>query len=262
LLSYNLLGETMKKRIHLKATSNKKRKKHILFITFVLIFTATYFVINFVGGVLGKTLMDYAEVEVGRIARYVVNYSVTTENIKELEFNNLFVVSKNKNDQIESVDFDPIVVNNILNAITETVIKHFKAIEEGNLDIINLSDSFLINTDIDKLKQGIIAEIPMGVITGNTLLSNLGPKIPVKLSIAGEIESYIGTDIQYYGINNALITVYANIDVSQQIYMPIATGRVVIRQKIPIAIKMMQGVVPDCYFGNLNSSSVVSELIK
>lgn len=252
----------MKKRIHLRKKINKKNRKFFLLITIILIIIMSYITIDFVGGVLGKKLIEYAEIEVARIARYVVNYSVTTENIKELEFNNLFVITKNKNDEIQTVDFDPVIVNNVLNSITETVVKYFKAIESGNLEVINLSNNFLINTDVDKLKQGIIAEIPMGVITGNTLLSNLGPKLPVKLSIAGEIESYIGTEIKYYGINNALITVYVNITVSEQIYMPIATGRVVIEQKIPIAIKMMQGIVPDCYFGNLNSSSVVSELIK
>lgn len=252
----------MRRKIRLKRTNSKKRKKQFLLITFVLICICTYFMIDFVGGKLGSTLMKYAETEVGRIARYVVNYSVTTENIKELEFNDLFIINKNKNDEIQTVDFDPVVVNNVLNAITETVIKHFKAIEAGNLDVIDLSEGFLINTNIDKLKQGIIAEIPIGVITGNALLSNLGPKLPVKLSIAGEIESYIGTEVKYYGINNALITVYANIDVSQQIYMPIATGRVVISQKIPIAIKMMQGIVPNCYLGDLNSSSIISQITK
>jgi len=149
----------------------------------------------------------------------------------------------------------------VLNAITETIISHFKAIEEGDLDVIDLSNNFLLNTSVDKLKQGIIAEIPIGVVTGNTLLANLGPKLPVKLSIAGEIESEIGTNVDYYGINSALITVYVNIDVSQQIYMPIATDRVVVSQKIPIAIKMIQGVVPNCYFGSL-TSSVVSRPIK
>ena len=252
----------MRKKIHLKARSKKNKKKNLLFITFFMICIVTYMMIDFIGGVLGNKLMEYAKVEVGRIARYVVNYSVTTKNIKELEFNNLFIVNKNNADEIQSVDFDPVVVNTVLNAITETVIKHFKAIEEGNLDVIDLSEGFLINTKVDKLKQGIIAEIPVGVVTNNTLLANLGPKLPVKLSVAGEIESYIGTDVEYYGINNAIITVYVNIDVSQQIYMPIATGRVVISQKIPIAIKMMQGVVPNCYFGNLNTSSVVSEIIK
>lgn len=252
----------MKKRIYLKKKRNKKKGKTILIFTAILILLSTYFVIDFIGTIFGTKLMEYAKVEVGRIARYVVNYSVTTKNIKELEFNNLFIITKNKNDEIQSVDFDPVVVNTLLNSITETVISHFKAIEEGNLDVIDLSKGFLINTNIDKLKQGIIAEIPIGVVTGNSLLANLGPKLPVKLSIAGEIESYIGTSVEYYGINNVLITVYVNIDVSQQIYMPIATDRVVISQKIPIAIKMIQGVVPNCYFGNLNGSSVVSELIK
>ena len=180
----------------------------------LLIGIVTYFVLDFIGRVLENNLIKYAEVEVGRIARYVVNYAVTTKNIKELDFNELFIVSKNNKDEIQTIDFDPIVVNTVLNAITETVISHFKAIEEGNLELIDLSNSFLINTDIDKLKQGIIAEIPIGVLTGNTLLSNLGPKLPVKLSIAGEIESELETEIKYYGINNALITVYVNIKVS------------------------------------------------
>lgn len=206
--------------------------------------------------------MEYAKVEVGRIARYVVNYSVSSNNIKEMAAKDLFVVNKNRNDEIQTVDFDPVMINEILNSITENVINNFKAIESGNLEVINLSNGFLINTDVDKLKQGIITEIPIGIITDNALLSNLGPKLPVKLSIAGEIESYVDTKIDYYGINNALITVYVNIDVSQQIYMPIAVDRIIISQKIPIAIKMMQGVVPNCYFGGLTTSSVIKDIVK
>jgi sporulation protein YunB len=251
----------VRKRIYLKKEKKRNKRKHILIATVVLICLSTYFIIDFIGTVLGTKLMEYAKVEVGRIARYVVNYSVTTKSINDLEFNNLFIITKNKDDEIQSIDFDPVVVNTVLNAITETVISHFKAIESGDLDIIDLSNGFLLNTSIDKIKQGIIAEIPIGVVTGNTLLANLGPKLPVKLSIAGEIESEINTNVEYYGINSALLTVYANINVSQQIYMPIATDRIVISQKIPIAIKMIQGVVPDCYFGSL-SSSVVSKLIK
>lgn len=228
----------------------------------MIVFICTYFVIDFVGKKLGNKLIKYAEVEVGRIARYIVNYAVTTENIKELEFENLFIVGKNSNNEIQTVDFDPIVVNTVLNAITETIIEHFKAIEEGNLDVIDLSNVFFINTKIDKLKQGIIAEIPIGVITDNAILSNLGPKIPVKLSVAGEIESELEPEIKYYGINNALITIYVNIKVSEQIYMPIATGRVIISQKIPIAIKLIQGIVPNAYFGNLDNYSISSSLIR
>ena len=248
----------MLKKVHLNRRQRKKSKLYILITVLLLIGIVTYFVLDFIGRVLENNLIKYAEVEVGRIARYVVNYAVTTKNIKELDFNELFIVSKNNKDEIQTIDFDPIVVNTVLNAITETVISHFKAIEEGNLELIDLSNSFLINTDIDKLKQGIIAEIPIGVLTGNTLLSNLGPKLPVKLSIAGEIESELETEIKYYGINNALITVYVNIKVSEQIYMPIATGRVVISQKIPIAIKLMQGMVPNAYFGNLDSINLTT----
>ncbi len=248
----------MRRKVQLKGQQVLKRRKNFFMVTIILIVVGTFLSISYIGNIIGKKLIDYAEIEVGRIARYIVNFAVNTENIKELEFNDLFITSKNSNDEIQSVDFDPVVVNNILNSVTETVIRYFKAVEEGNLDVINLKEGFLVNTSIDKLQEGIIAEIPMGVITGNSLLSNLGPKIPVKLSISGEIESYIDTEVKYYGINNALITVYVNIDVREQIYMPIATGQATITQKIPIAIKMMQGVVPNCYFGSLDVPSIIS----
>lgn len=253
----------MHKRIHLKNRKRKnKKKKNFLFFTLLIMAVAVFLMINFIGKTIGSKLMEYAKVEVGRIARYVVNYSVSSNNIKEMAAKDLFVVNKNRNDEIQTVDFDPVMINEILNSITENVINNFKAIESGNLEVINLSNGFLINTDVDKLKQGIITEIPIGIITDNALLSNLGPKLPVKLSIAGEIESYVDTKIDYYGINNALITVYVNIDVSQQIYMPIAVDRIIISQKIPIAIKMMQGVVPNCYFGGLTTSSVIKDIVK
>lgn len=252
----------MRKKVNLKIKNKKKIKINLCLTTLTLVFICTYFVIDFVGKNFSNKLIKYAEIEVGRIARYVVNYAVTTENIKNLKFNNLFIVGKNSNNEIQTVDFDPVVVNTVLNKITETVIEYFKAIEEGNLNIINLSDGFLINTEIDKLKQGIILEIPIGVITDNAILSNLGPKIPVKLSLVGEIESELETEVKYYGINNALITVYANIKVSEQIYMPIATGSIVINQKIPIAMKLIQGIVPNTYFGNLDNYSASNNIIK
>lgn len=251
----------MKKKIRFKMKSKSKKINYLLVILLLILF-CSWLVIDFIGTKLGKSLIEYAEVEAGRIARYVVNYAVTTKNIKELTFDDLFIVNKNSKEEIQTVDFDPIVVNNVLNSITETVIMHFKAIEEGNLELLDLTNNFFINTNIDKLKQGIIAEVPVGVVTGNALLSNLGPKLPVKLAVAGEIESQLETEIKYYGINNALISVYVNIKVSEQIYMPIATGKVVITQKIPIGIKLMQGIVPNAYFSNLDSMSVIREISK
>lgn len=240
----------MQKRLHLKGKTKIKRK--LLLFTLITIIIFSIFTVQFIGKTLGEKMIKYAEAEVSRIAKYVVNYAVTTKNIQELEFNELFIISKNSNEEIQTVDFDPVVVNNVLNSITETILSYFKAIEQGDLEVIDLSNSLILNVDINKLERGIVAEIPIGTITDNALLSNLGPKIPVRLSIIGEIESELETEIKYYGINNALITIYVNIRVSEQIYMPIATGKVVVSQRIPIAIKLMQGIVPNAYFGNID----------
>ena len=109
----------MQKRLHLKGKTKIKRK--LLLFTLITIIIFSIFTVQFIGKTLGKKMIKYAEAEVSRIAKYVVNYAVTTKNIQELEFNELFIISKNSNEEIQTVDFDPVVVNNILNSITETI---------------------------------------------------------------------------------------------------------------------------------------------
>ena len=76
-------------------------------------------------------------------------------------------------------------------------------------------------------------EIPSGIISNNAILNNLGPKIPVRLSLSGELESYVSTNAENYGINNAIIKISVNIKVSEQIILPITTKKITIENTIP-----------------------------
>ena len=44
--------------------------------------------------------------------------------------------------------------------------------------------------------------IPLGVVTGNCILSNFGPKVPVKMSVIGNVDSDLKTKLEDSGINN------------------------------------------------------------
>jgi len=207
------------------------------------------------GSFINERMIDYATIEAQKICKYIVNFAVNSENISNINFDNLFVTTRNSSGDIQSVDFDSTVVNDTLNKITETVIRYFKAVENGEIDIIDLSKNLLTNTDIELLREGIVLEIPLGIVTDNSLLTNLGPKIPLRLSFTGEVESYISTSIDEYGINNALITIFVNIDVSEQVILPIESKKITVSQKIPIAIKIINGVVPNYYWGDIASNS-------
>lgn len=244
-------------RVHLR----KKRNKNWLVYTCVLAFVFSLIIIFKLGTFINEKVMEYATIEAQKICKYIVNFAVNSDNISSINFDNLFITTRNANGDIQSVDFDSTVVNDTLNKITETVIKYFKSVENGELDIIDLSKNLLTNTDIDLLREGIVMEIPIGIISNNSLLSNLGPKIPLRLSFTGEVESYISTSVNEYGINNALITIFVNIDVSEQVILPIASEKITVSQKIPIAIKIINGVVPNYYWGDItgNSGALITE---
>ena len=110
--------------------------------------------------------------------------------------------------------------------------------------------------NIKNLKNGVISEIPMGIISNNVLLSNIGPKIPVKLNLIGNVVSSVETTVKNYGINSALIEIYAKVEVTEEVIIPFQTERIKIVNNIPVAIKIINGKVPDYYRdGKLSTSS-------
>src|SRR5574344_1834313 len=110
-------------------------------------------------------------------------------------------------------------------------------------------------TDDEKLKKGIIYEVPSGLIFKNDLLSNIGPKIPVKISMRGSILSNIDTSITNYGINNALVKVNVNLTLNEQVLLPFTLKTIEVDTSIPVVIKMVEGTVPKYYSGSLSNTS-------
>ncbi len=97
--------------------------------------------------------------------------------------------------------------------------------------------------------------MPSGIVTNNALLSNLGPKIPVKFELVGDVISNIDTKITNYGINNAMIEISVNVQLNEQIILPFISKRISYTTNIPIAIKLIQGTIPNYYFNGMNKSS-------
>ena len=77
----------------------------------------------------------------------------------------------------------------------------------------------------------------------------IGPKIPIKLKMVGNVTSGITTEVEEYGINNSLITISMEVCVEIQVVLPLTTDYVSITNYIPLAIKLIQGKVP-VYYGD------------
>ncbi len=246
------------KKIRLKSKRKIKIQTKIC-ITVLSIIICVYSFLDYSGKKIFPVLMQEAQIDCKKMAILVIKNSITDDVLNVLEEDELFNVIQNKNGEVQTIDFNPVIVNKFLAKMTDIVSNNLKKIETGEVDNI----SFINNEDydIEKLKNGVISEVPMGIITNNVLLSNIGPKVPVKLNLIGNVVSSIETKVSNYGINSALVEIYAKIEVTEEVIIPFQTKRIKIQNNVPITIKIVQGSVPDYYnSGSLTKSSDIISL--
>ncbi len=226
----------------------KQRLGLILFFLFLL-FLILFRILN---KKVTPILLSYATNESKKIATFLINDAISKKVVEELTVENLFLLTKNDKGEIISIDFNSVIVNKILSVTTNTVEVSLRYVEQGRFEELEISDALLVQYE-DSFKKGNFYEVPLGVIFNNSFLSNLGPKIPVKINLVGNIISGVETKVTNYGINNAMIEVYVHLQVNIQVILPFLSDTVQVDTLVPIAMKLIQGSVPNYYGGNLSS---------
>lgn len=249
----------MRKRIRLRRKS-KMSKKDFFFVVIILVIIAVYFSLKLIGNLVTPFLLETSELEIQRLSSIVANQAIS-DVVKDSEsFLNLFETVTSSDGTIQTIDFNPIVVNELLNLSTNLVLDNLRELENGNLSTELLENSNFTSSQITNLKKGIVEEIPFGLITKNPLLANLGPKIPVRLHFIGDVLGNITTNIESYGINNALIQIGIHFEVTVQILLPYLTEEKTVSFDIPLSIKMIQGKIPTYYSGGFSKDSALYTL--
>ena len=233
------------KKIRLRSHKKIKLSTKISCITIVLII-CTYLLVDYSGKKVMPVIMNQAKIDCKKMAIVTIKNSLNDDVLSILD-DEMYNVIQNKNGEIQTIDFNPVIVNRFLSKTTSIVSDNLRKLEKGEIDDISFINSD--NYDVKNLKNGVISEVPMGIITNNVLLSNLGPKIPVKINLIGNV------------VSSALIEIYANVEITEEVIIPFQTERIKITNNIPVAIKIINGSVPDYYSdGKLNSSSNILSL--
>ncbi len=217
-----------------------KKKLGIFLFILVIITILSFVIINFINTKITPIVMNYSISEMKRIVSTIINRSISSDLI-ENDINELFITTKNKNEDIITVTLDSKIVNIINDKISDACEDNLRLIEEGKYD--KIKEKFNIG------KEYFL--VPSGIIFNNPLFSNLGPKIPITLKVLGNVNSGVTSEVKDYGINNSLITISIEIKVELMVILPISSEFVEITNYIPIAIKLIQGKVPEIYGGNL-----------
>ena len=221
----------------------KKNILSYLLIIVILALICSYLLIKYYTDKISPILMNYAHIKTKQLTTIIVEKSISKE-LEDLDTNNLLDITKNSQSKIELINFNTKEVNLFINEITTLIEENLQLLEHGKLSNIDTSLTIL-----DKYKDdNLIYSIPLGSVSESPLLTNLGPKIPLKLNFVGNILSNFFTKLTPYGINNALLEVTLNVDVTMQIVMPFAIEEITTTINIPLTVQVISGEIPNYYY--------------
>lgn len=214
------------------------RKLTFLLIIIFIIIAFSFIILKLILKNVSPVIMEYSKSEMKKIAATLINKAITNDILEEMNLDELFIVDKSSDEEIITIMLDPSIVNKAVSRATDAVEDSLKRVELRDETVL---DDFNINENC--------FYVPTGILFNTPFLNNIGPKIPIKLKMVGNVTSGIVTEVKEYGINNSIITVSMEISVEIQVILPLTTDYISITNYIPIAIKLIQGKVP-IYYGD------------
>lgn len=148
------------------------------------------------------------------------------------EVNDILYIDKNKSNEIVYLDYD--------------IDKTYK----------------LLNKYIDSLKKdnskSKILTVPFFIASDNIIISSLGPKVKFKYEIIDNVKGKIKTKVTDFGVNNALVEMYFELEIGYLVVIPMNKKESVLKTEILISSKIINGKVPTFYGKNIFKESSVS----
>ncbi len=208
-----------------------KKGKYVLI--FILFFIIAYLFSNRIT----PRIEDIASKETHQFIQILINHTSFTQNI---DSHKLYKKENN------SISFQMNYINDIasdyVNNLEETLLR----LEEGTYQKKEKSPYNKKLLKINKQK-GIIAQIPIGALTNNIFLQNIGPSFSIKYKTLSLTSSNIDKKIKNYGINHLAISIDLNITIVLQVIVPLYHEHFKENYTIPLVYEIIEGEIPSWY---------------
>ena len=213
-------------------------KIHISFLcrvvtTLIIVLVTTVTLFNSFGSRLKEHYLAVACLQAEKVSSLVSLNSVSSL-LKERYSQVQFMYDE------EDVVFNTGELNLLLKDSVNLIHQEIKNVEKGESDLF-----------VSEYGKGIIYEIPFSLFSDNVLYSSVGPKIPVKFFLVGDIKGSISYDIEEFGINNALININLLIEISSRVTVPLTSDIVKCQTSIPIYSKLFTGEIPSLFYPSI-----------
>lgn len=216
----------------------------LLFVFIVISVALMFYLVNVR---LTPIYLDYAEVQSNKIASLVVSKAINSRTADVMDVNDIIEEIPTDQPNMVTTKFKTDIINRVQAETSQLVQTHLEQAEEGNLDNLPYLDDIEYDPQAMEDNGGIVFYVPLGQATNIPLLGNLGPKIPIRFHVIGNVQSDVKYEITEFGINNAMVDVSIVIEVTVQVIVPLATKSTKIKRKIPVALGIIRGQVPQIY---------------
>ncbi len=214
--------------------------------------------IHVLGKKVNPIILRYSTVEAKRFGVYAINSSLKQEFMQQLD-DDIFETTFNDQKEIQMIDFKTKKVNILLEKVTERIQKRLVALENGDIDKLELANTFK-GLKFKDIKRGVVCEMPMGALFSNSIIANNGPVFPIKLNFIGDVMTNLNTKVNTYGINSIYLEVSIHVELEERITMPQFTDSTKISTDIPLTVKVIQGSIPNYYLSALERDSSIFSL--
>ena len=213
-----------KHKFHRKIS--KKKKLFIVLTVFLLILV---FLFVFFNNYVNPIIITISEAKVKSMTTKAVNSAVQTVINNTDVYDELIDIMVDEQGNISMFQVKSIKINKLSKEISKTA--------QQNLEVVSA--------------EGI--GIPLGTLSGISVLVGLGPEINFYVSPIGSIQSSFSSEFESAGINQTNHRIYLTLDTSVSIVLPTSTKTVSTRSHILICESIIIGKVPETY---LNSTSL------
>lgn len=203
----------------------KTSKKYVNIVTIIIVALLTVF---FLIKTITPVFNNLCQSEAKATATKIVNDTID-DVMENYTYTDLVVINKDNDGKINSIHADTATLNKIVSNIATNIQKNIDSQE--NRDIY----------------------IRLGTFTGITLLSGRGPKVPIRISSIGNIDTNIKSEFESAGINQTIHRITLETKCEIQILTPFNTIVSSVEDKVILAENIVIGEIPESYFdiGNL-----------
>jgi sporulation protein YunB len=184
---------------------------------------------------IGPVFETLCDEKVKSIATIISNQE-STKAMNKYQYDELYTIEKDSSGNVVIIKSNVVPINNMISDLTEAIQNRFDELEQTQI------------------------KIPFGNLIGTYYFSGVGPSIPARVTIAGNLDTEVKSEFIAQGINQTLHRIYVNFECYAKIITPIKNFEKKITNQVIIAEHIIVGNIPDSYY-NLEGMSGVDDAL-